>query len=270
VPDILYTAIFSGGQRGWEESYVGFRSSGDLAQANALIQPFWQARAPLSGTGVLIQATKASAITDKGDSFLTRANYGGSANEACNDFETSVNFRMSTANGRYQARHFLRGCWDVVFNDARFNDNQVAWVTLFNSFRAQIVQRQLGWMGLTDPQLSSFVANYLAANTGIITFTLSEPLFVGLPLNKKVKVRFSGMGQRSPLNRELVVIPKSDTTCISAAPIAAAPYQGTGFCFLTTKERRTAETVELERIGRRPAGAPLLQPVGRGRNRPRW
>lgn len=270
MPDILYTGIFEGKQRGWTESYAGFQSSGDLALAVTNILPWWQQRAAMLGANTRIKAIKASAITDKGDSYLIYVNFPGNANEAVNDFESSVNVQLSSANGRYRKLVFLRGAWDVVFNDANFNNNQTAWISLYTSWRQGLLQRQLGWMGVEDPQPTTTVLNYTQAESGIITFTLGGDIFAGDQIGKKREVRFSGMGQKSVLNRVLVVIPLSQSTCKTAAPIAAPPYQDTGFCSNPSFIRRAAEVVNLQRIGRRPAGAPLLEPVGRGRNRARY
>lgn len=270
MPDILHTAIFAGGQRGWTESYAQFQASGDLALAVTTIQPFWQKRAALLGAGLRITAIKASAVTDKGDSYLIYINLGGNPQEASNDLESSVNVQLASANGRYRKQTFLRGAWDVVFNDLMFNQNQVAWVGLFNSYRQDLLQRRLGWMGVADPQPTTHVTGYTSAPTGIVSFTLGAPLFTPEQLFTKREVRFSSMGVKSVLNRVIVVIPTAADACKTAAPIAVPPYQGTGFCANPNYVRREAEVVNLQRIGRRPAGAPLLQPVGRGRNRARY
>lgn len=270
MPDILYTGIFEGKQRGWTESYAGFQSSGDLALAVTNILPWWQQRAAMLGVGCRIKAIKASAITDKGDSYLIYVNMTGNSTEAVNDFESSVNVQLSSANGRYKKLVFLRGAWDVVFNDANFNNNQVAWISLYTSWRQGLLDRGLGWMGISDNPPQTNVEGYTQATSGIITFALGGDIFAPEQLGKKREVRFSGMGQKSVLNRVLVVIPLTASTCKTTAPIAAPPYQDAGFCTNPSFERRTAQVVNLQRIGRRPAGAPLLEPVGRGRNRARY
>lgn len=270
MPDILYTAIFAAQQRGWTESYVGFQSSGDLALALVNITPFWQQRILLSGAGVRIKAIKASAITDKGDSYLTYVDFRGNENQAVNDLESSVNVQLSSANGRYRKLTFLRGIWDVVFNDMNFNNNQNDWISIFNSWRAQLLNRRLGWMGVVEPQPKSFVSGYTIGANGIITFDLEGGLFPVDQIHTKREVRLSGMGPKSVLNRNIVVIPLTTESAQTAAPIAAPPYQGTGFMFNPMYTRREAEVVNLQRIGRRPAGAPLLEPVGRSRNRARY
>lgn len=270
MPDLLYTAVFNGLNRGWTESYVGFQAATNLVSAQTAIQPFWQARAALLGANVRIQATKVSSITDIGDSYLVYLDYLGNPNEAVNDLESSVNVRLTSANGRYRKLTFLRGAWDVVFNDGNFNANQAAWLALFNTFAENLIGNSLGWLGVVDNPTTAFVSNYTQLDNGLISFTVTPSVFLPQDINKKKSVRFSGMGIKSVLNRKLVVIPQTPTTCITAAPIGAAPYQGTGFITIPTYVRRTADQVVLQRIGRRPAGAPLLQPVGRGRNRPRY
>lgn len=267
---MLHTAYFEGGQRGWTESYAQSRQSGNLDAAVVALYPFWQKRAVLSGTNTKIKATKCSAISDKGDSYLTYVNFFGTQTETVNDYESSVNVQLTTANGRYRKLTFLRGCWDSVFFDAYFQDNNAPWVSLFNSWRQELLAQRLGWMGQVATPPEAFVNNYESLENGLVGFTLQAPLLAGVPLYKKVEVSLSGFGKGSVLNRRLVVIPQSPTTAITAAPIAVAPYAGIGFMRLPSYELKQAEVVNLQRIGRRPAGAPLLQPLGRGRNRARY
>ena len=100
-----------------------------------------------------------------------------------------------------------------------------------------------------------------------MTFTFEDALFPVEKIGKRVRVALSGINGKSNLNRVTVVKVLSQTSCKTVQKTAWLPFIDGGKGRYGGDLFINPATVKPIKVGRRPAGPPLLVTPGRARAR---
>lgn len=279
---------FRAGSQGWVETYYADFGLSDFGQVNPIAVKLGQLRIALSADPVeLISYSVTDPLTDgqQGETIDFRPILKGTASIAygAGDPATSVNIAFSSNVEKRRRRIFMRGVPDIVvtsfgkLDSVQFGLWEAKFLVLRDYLLGRINGQQsgtvYGWLARkrvnVDPGLASYA--YVVGDL-TPTFTLPADFFPEGDVGKRRYVRFSGFNNaQSPLNREMIVLVTSRTTCRPVKAIAAFPQTTPGQCrrYNTLPELVTATNIGIERPGTRRPGAPFSQRRGRSKNRPR-
>lgn len=186
---------------------------------------------------------------------------------------TALNIRIGTANNAQEKTTQFRGFWDseevtggAVLKSAPFTNAFQSWAQYF-------VANAFGWRGVVS-ETQFPISNYSVNSAGIVTMTVIGALAGVMPLNKTKTVRISGVNSgKSQLNGEQVAIytgasvTPGSSEVVLKFPKAVLAFAGIGFLNVQSFTFRAAATIEMGRLGKRQAGAPLLRSRGRSGKR---
>lgn len=276
MPLLRTTWIFQIQRHSFSESWYRDASSADPRIELEAARQYAVQRAQLLGQGSYIYGIRISNIDDRRQkAFLEYVNYQGNAEESAPGVplhpaaasNVALNVEFNNLDNTQEKLLQLRGIWDEVeTGGGAFVPNPV-YTPLLQAFIAKVVTLQYGWRySSTVPKVD--ITTYVQGASGQLTFTLGADLFTVDQVNKKsrVPVRIAGCGASPNLNGALTVQVIDASHCISIKPIAVRPAVAT---FNGTMQRNTlaftkATLGRVQRLGKRQAGAPLLQSAGRG------
>lgn len=153
---------------------------------------------------------------------------------------------------------FMGGVPDSLITTGGTFSGNPAWNKAFTDLVNFMTNTSFGWYGAAS-RAAGIVTNVVSGPTGQAQFTLdpTTPIFAGLPVNYRTRVRNLGIGGSANLNVSLTVVVKSPTTAWSERRIAIFPYTGGGtmnFNALTVIPIARADTTRaVERKGGRPS-----------------
>jgi hypothetical protein len=199
----------------------------------------------------------------------------GTQPEAGMASNVAVNCQFGTEDNRKQKLVQLRGCPDSwESNGGQLLVDLQPLKTAFASWRAMLIDQKFGWRGITS-RVPFVVSNYTVTGAGTVTVTVAPPneqvsLLTAIgPVGTRKTVLFKRVNGRSILNGSQVAIVLSATTLQLVYPLALIPFQSAGIVEVPTMGIHLVANGTVQRLGKRQAGAPLLQSVGRRSARPR-
>jgi len=243
-----------------------------------LCRTYCQARALTLGAPCYIYAYRISDLSDAVDrSLLVYETFlGVQTKDQAGNFvygaaasNVALNCLFQNANGTKEKTIQMRGIWDAieVEGGAALQTNP-EWQTVWTNWANKVVQLKFGWLGKSGQTVSN-LASYAIKDNGVLDFQF-VPGFFNLqetPIGTHVPIRLRGMVDSPNLNGPLTVIIQAADRALSLKPIAAFPWISSGQAVRNTQSFYAAASARIQRLGKRQAGAPLLQSVGRGRNR---
>lgn len=271
-PNLLKaTLMFNLGSNGWSESFFWVQTGGDLNNASASLEIIAQKRAPMLGKEGALKAWRVSYETDGaglpvlGDSKLREAIYPGTQTEPAAEADVGILMRFQGPQGLTHRNMFVRGVWDSVETDGgAYNPAATGWSSKLNSWIAAMLARGVGWVhSVKLPK--KLVTGYTVEDvTNRIIITCEAGTFGAGPYTQEV-VRFSKINQPgvSQLNGQVLILPLTDTTCVTVKPYGVFPFSNQGFIQRYDKEFLSAGEITAQKLTTRRVGAPLL--VSRGR-----
>jgi hypothetical protein len=269
MPELKCVLIFQGSGYGWTEAYWKEFSSENFDAARDIVVVLAQRRAALCGSNTIIEAIRISNGEDIGRKGKTYyGGWTGDPNFPPASASDAVNVELRTVNNTEGKLVQMRGLRDEFLIGPAVNRGDPTFVTLFNSYAEYIVSQGFGWRGVFAEQ-SFRITGYTVSATGQVTFVTPDSEAYQYPLGKKRKVRIRQLNGKSKLNGAQIVRRKSATLWELAKPTAAVAFVSEGEMILQTYAFRKASNVSVQRVGRRPAGSPLLRSVGRERERVR-
>lgn len=260
--------IFKGGSKGWTETYYTQTDNPNLQAIYDYALPMAYLRAELLGAGCAIEAIRCSDTAIENDSFLQYINIEPHTDEPAAPLDVSLNFVCRDLQNKRHRHIFVRGIWHRVVGPLGvFQYDYAPYKTLIDAWRAKLLSDTYGWLGANNAtKKKALITGYVRNDSGQVTFTADNNIFAGIPVNTRKKIRVSGLNAKtSNLNRELVVYVLTPNTFQTVLPIAASPFQSQGRVSWYDPEFIRMYTVNSQRIGRRGAGAPLLESVGRSK-----
>lgn len=271
--------IFECEGRGWSETYYK-DFGGTFEAARPLVEELANKRAFMMGKPAQIEAfTVEDPLTPgrNGQVFYLNPKLQGvnisESDGACGpSVAVNIGFRNTAQN--LSRRIQLRAVWDNAIRewDSLKGSDYANWLTKYNAWSAYLLAQGYGW--LHRPIIKNVGASYgYSTGSNTPTFTVPAETFpqVAGAYNYYTSVRFSKFNNsNSALNRELVVLVTGDTTATAAAPIAAQPMITPGVMKLYGAPTFVlADSMGVERVGRRAPGRPLLRTPGRAAARKR-
>lgn len=179
----------------------------------------------------------------------------------------ALNVEFSNLDNTQEKLLQLRGIWDEIETGGGAVVADPVYTPLLSAFIVKVVALEYGWR-FTSTVSAKDIDTYTQAASGQLSFTLAADLFTVDQVNAKahVPVRISGCAASPNLNGSLTVKVLTANTCITLKPIAVRPaingFNGTMQRNVLSFAR--AANGRVQRLGKRQAGAPLLQSAGRG------
>lgn len=280
MPLLRTTWITQLARHSFSESWYRQASSSDPTAEVVIAKQYAVERAKLLGFGCFIYAIRISNADDKRQkAYLQYVNYpgdqrkDGDGNPIHGSAASNVALNMEFRNaGNTQTKELqLRGIWDDTETvGGSWDSNNPEWVGLLQGFGAKIAALNYGWMYTSTVQIKS-LAGYTQATNGLVTFSTAGDFFTvdQVASTSNVQCRIAKCVSSPNLNGQITLKPLTATTGITIRPIAVNPFVAGGTVQRNTKLFTACAGGQVQRIGKRQAGAPLLQSVGRGRVRPR-
>lgn len=266
------TLVFEGRSYGWTESlWINKSSLTNLADIYIFFQSLALRRSPMLGAECFIKAIRVSDEAVVGDALLNYVDIDGNPDNHADDPNSSLNVILRDSLNKRFKHIYFRGIWDdVAKNFGQYQITNPAFTTFFNSWTEYLLLNDFGWMGVDKAAAKvAGITGYTTDTSGLITFTLDTPIFLGIPAYTRKSVAISRLNGKSNLNGTLVVNVLTPTTCVTTVATAALPYRLPGVMRLNQKVFIDAFSANTQRIGRRAPGSPLLDSVGRARVRVR-
>lgn len=257
---------------GWSE--IHYRNSESATPSLAahltnLVDYIVPLRAPLLGEDCVIVGARVSYPRDGAIASLPKKMYvRGSLDHPSTESSTSLACQFVGNNNTSSKIVHLRGAWDAVIENGEYHPElplAEGWTDRLQAWKEGLIVAGYGWPTRATATSGKGIVNaYAVSAEQQITFTLAAP---GLPagtVGKRINVRFSRFNNgKSVLNRQLIVIPTSQTVATTVDPIAVFPsdskgawnFRDTGFTAYTS-----LQNVD---VGRRPMGKPLGRLPGR-------
>lgn len=275
MADLLYTFIFDMPGHGFTESHWRqSETSETLPQSLAIGLELARRRQVMSGKETTFQAIRISNGELEGRGGHTEYNgILGNQDHESESSATALNIRIGTANNVQEKTTQFRGFWDSEEVTGGAVLKSPAFVSAFQSWAQYMVSKSFGWRGVVSEQTFP-ISNYTVNAAGIVTLTVIGVIGAAMPINRTKSVRISGVNSgKSQLNGEQVAIytgPGVDpttSTVLLKFPKAVLAFEGIGFMNVPAYTFRAAATINIGRLGKRQAGAPLLRSRGRSGKR---
>lgn len=280
MPLLKTTWIMQIQRHSFSESW--YRNAGTPNPVTELVaaKQYAVARAAILGYGSYIYAIRISNTEDRRQkAYLEYVNYPGnqelvSAGVPLHPSAASnvaLNMEFQNADFTQEKLIQLRGIWDEVETQGgSWNFLDPIYVPLIQAYGAKVVQLMYGWRYTSTVQKFG-ITNWATQGDGRILFAFSGQLFTLDQANSHAHVpcRITNATASPNLNGPLTLVAMSQTTALSLKPIAAFPYGDGAFCSRSVLSFAQSINGRVQRIGKRQAGAPLLQSVGRGKVRTR-
>lgn len=273
--------IFEAAGRGWRETYYKVFSGSSFGTTIDTVRTLANKRALLMGAPCVIKAYEIQDPLTPGKQGQTfyfnppvTANQEAGADGASAP-GTAINVRWIINAGNLTRMTSMRGVWDsAITNFNVLNGTGYGlWWSNFLTYRTYVLQQNYGWLNTPRAAESANVVYDYDIDPLRPRFTFPSAFFTPdqVTANATVLVRFSKFNaSSSPLNRELVCIVNSTTSCTAALAIAAGPMENPGKAIrYGTPTFTAADNLTVDRVGRRNPGAPLLYTPGRRSNRAR-
>lgn len=271
--------VFSGKKKGWSETWVIPRDNTTPAALSGLLTPVSQLRANMLGREFRIDAIRISKIRlangnkVKRQVFLFETPFiptdltGANAADAP---DAAVIGNAVDITGSFRKQFFLGAPPDaIIVNGGDLDTGINGWGGKFTSWALQMVALNAGWLNRVPVQLAGMdfvtITNYAVAVTGIVTIT-SDVGTWGLPPYVKQVVSIRGLnGSHSNLNGQLLVLPKTETTCVTVKPRPSLPFQSDGFMthYQQPYPNIVSSLITAVKAGNHKRGRPLLVSPGR-------
>jgi hypothetical protein len=272
------TLFFEATTWGWSESYWYNSGTGTHVSTMGELKKLATARAQLLGNGAFVKARRVSTEGVGPDAYLVYDNItptfktdadGKGVVEELDHEDAAVLVRCNNADFRVHKHIFLRGIWDSIdINHGKYAPN-ASWNARMLRFLNALSAGQWGWWGVTNRLPKVPMTTYAPIASGQVRITFQEAVFPANTIDKKVKVRISGVNGKSVLNGEQLVVPESMTSCVTLKPLGVTPYRFGGYGSYAEYGFIGISSAEDQKIVERKAGAPLLQSRGRQRARAR-
>lgn len=241
-------------------------------------------RAALLGRQGKLYAMRVSSIDENGDSYLGYTNLPGSSDYDCASPELTVYTLLKSQNNNSRKAVYLRGFPDdLELEGGVFQPGYETWVSRANEWATELKTpaNNWGWMsrrvaqGGGDVQGKRALIGYGPAGPGSRKIEIS---FAGNLFSLKqvedgepLEVYFSNVNGRggSRLNGSQIVIPRTQSSCVTWADMALLPFTGGG-----TGRRFAYEFVgyrqsQFQKIGRRSPGKVFTATPGRSSTTPK-
>lgn len=270
------TISFSQQNYGWTENYFRDNASANLQVEMAQLKAVAAKRILLSGAQTVINYLKVSNESVDRDVYLepllstSGGPYTGTGSEISDAPDTALLIRRFNLARDANAPMFLRGVWDrLVTNGGVFNYLDPLWQSAWNSYGAQLLASQIGFLSKDDA--SSFskipIATVTQAISGQIHFTTTAPLFLIGQVGEKVKVFISGVQGARTLNGAQVVIPSGVQTADTVKRLPMFPYISGGIATNSELVFKLIANQNMIRVVERRPGRPLYLSRGRSKGR---
>jgi len=270
------TWIIQIARHSFSETWYRQASSADPSLEFEVAKEYAAARAAILGHGCVIYGIRISNDDDKRQkAYLRYVDYQGNqeTDEGGNFIHESaasnvaLNMLFNNLGQTQEKLIQLRGIWDDVETGGGAVVLTPAYTALVQAYGAKVVQKAYGWKYTTTTPKSPITTWTTFAN-GTVGFALGAGFFTVDQVNAKahVPVRISACNASPNMNGPLTVIVVDDANCVTLKPLAARPpiVGFNGFMSRSTKTFTAATGGRIQRLGKRQAGAPLLQSVGRG------
>ncbi len=281
MPLMRTTWITQIARHSFSESWFRQASSADPTEELIVAKEYAVARAAIMGAGCNIYGIRISNDDDRRQkAYLAYTNYpGNEETDGDGHFihpaaasNVALNMLFNNLGQTQEKLIQLRGMWDEAESGGGNVVLSPAYVGLIQAFGAKVVQKAYGWKYTTTTPKSA-INTWVSFANGTVGFTLAAGLFTVDQVNAQahVPVSINSCNASPNLNGPLTVVVISATECVTLKPIAArTPIVGfNGFMTRRTTTFTAATGGRVQRLGKRQAGAPLLQSVGRGRVRRR-
>ena len=270
MPKYAITFIFSLQRHGFTETWWKNTDSQTLDNLFDDAKVVAEQRMKLAGKQTELQAIRISNGDDPGRVGKTYYNpLLGNQNLDSAASNVALNCQFATVDNAYQKLVQIRGFpddWETG-GGAPFNGDG-ALQAAFDSYRNAILLKQFGWRSINARQRFR-ITGYTTTAQGIVKLAVEEPTAPVGGIGTQKPVRISGLNVKSVLNGEQVVIVTGANEFTVLKPIAVGPFVSQGSLVVPSYTVRVAANGTIQRIGKRQAGAPLLQSRGRGRVRQR-
>jgi hypothetical protein len=276
-----FTFISQIQRHSFSESWYHEASNTNL---NALVpkaREYCQARALMLGAPCYIYAFRisdVSSVVDRAlliyETFLgiqTKDSNGNFIHGAAAS-NVALNALFQNADGSKEKLIQLRGIWDdVEFEGGAFRAGEAEFQTVFINYAVKVRQLGFGWLAKSGASIVSPLASYAIQANGVLRFSFSGGFFnlAQTPVGTHVPIRLRGMVDSKNLNGPITVVVTGADSADTLKPIAARPWISSGQAVRNNTSPVVADSGRIQRIGKRQAGAPLLQSVGRSSNRAR-
>jgi hypothetical protein len=169
---------------------------------------------------------------------------------------------------------FLRGFPYTIISGGQYKptDQWNQQYQPFVSFLTNTQNGQWGWYGVQSKAtslISGYIQNTQPPGQFQVLVTSVNPVFLGLAVGSKQKVRFTAINGKSELNGEQVVYVQSPTTVLTKDQFGVIPWSHGGSVSVQTLGFNTFLSIKPIRIMTRKAGKQLFLEVGRRSVRPR-
>jgi len=284
VPAWKLDLIFECQGRGWEETYYADFAGPSFTDVAPVAQALAEKRIALAAPPVVIKAYRLSdplSAGKQGKAFYYKPAAAAPPNAAwgtdgATEPTAAVNVGWFRNTGNMSRRIQMRGCPDKImtaFGQLQ-GDAYATWLQLFAVWKAFVLgSPRFGWLNRPTLGDAAAVSYSLAVDPVLPVFTTVANFFTVEDADgQKIKyVRMRGFnGGNSELNRELIVRVLTRSTFTPVAPIAAGPMISPGMVQrYNTPTLVTADSIDIEKVGTRKPGAPLLHTPGRRRGRAR-
>ncbi len=270
MPRFKITYIFDMPKHGFTESwYVDSETSNlDVVRDRAAIVA--EKRALLMGDGCTMQAVRISNDDLPGRVGKTYAMIKtGSSTQGAMASNVAVNCIFGTADNNFQKLVQLRGCWDnwegnggALLVDTELNSR-------FQGWRSALIGNGFGFKSIVS-RVPFAITGYTTTPSGLVSLVAIHALApatnlltaVG-PVGTTKAMRFSRVNGKSRLNGVQVAVVTGPTELQLAKPLALTAFVTPGRVEVPSFTVRTVQNGDLQRLGKRQAGAPLLASVGR-------
>ena len=264
------TFIFDMPAHGFTESWWLESDLTNLDQIRDLAVPVAKARMGLAGDDCTMQAIRISNGIEDGrvgkTYYLARE---GEQGKGCMASNVAMNAQFGTQQNDFQKLVQLRGGWDeweAEGGSLLKSDSNL--MSRFNTYLSSLIQSGFGWRSIVSRQTFP-ITGYEVSADSIVTLQLDgNTSGIGSPGTRKA-ARISKLNGKSVLNGQQVIRVASSTTVVLEKPTAAGAFTAPGELVVPSYTIRQVRNGELQRLGQRQAGAPLLRSAGRRSARPR-
>lgn len=276
------TTYFSGSKEGWSESFCSIRSTespGEVANQCIILM---QKRAQMLGTPYQIDGFRVAKIRDAGDNpvkrivFLAEQVFKPSDQSLANggDFDAICLITHGTnAVGDASSDHFVGGPPDSACDKGgEYNPDGNGIGTKFGQWATEMISttQNMGWMN-QPPSKDVMVTGYAQEANMTVTLTSDAATWPGPFPGPVTKVRCRGINGGSTLNGQLLVIPKTATTCTTIEKVAVQAFVTSGFMKIYATKAAFIKFAGLavKKIGNHKRGKPFFVTPGRAKKRVR-
>lgn len=270
MPRYQITYIFDMPGHGFTESWWVDRDETNLDQIRDIARTVAEARMRLAGDDCTLQAIRISNGSEAGRVGKTYYNpIEGQSGKGSMASNVAMNAQFGTINNDYQKLVQLRGGWDEWEGEGGAllkSDEQL--IARFTSYVSALRGAGFGWRSIVS-RLEFPITNYVVSAEQVVTLTLDGSTSGIGATNTRRVARVSKLNGKSVLNGAQVIRVSGPNTVDLVKPTAAGDFKSPGVLVVPSYTVRQIANGELQRLGTRQAGAPLLRSRGRASARPR-